>query len=316
MLAGEVLGLEQQTVHWLEWRKSRIGSSDACIIMGSVDWSTPRELAYDKLGINPRKKKRTSTHVMDLGNEFEPQARAIYELIYGKDFKPAILVSQEHPWRIASLDGYNAEDQNKRVILEIKCVQGDTFDYAKRGELPPKYKPQVQHQLDVAKAHECHFFVAKLEKKYGKYEIVDTALVIVKPDPEYQKDLLMREFSFHQFIVNKTLPPLTERDFMYCEDQSTVILFSRLKEAKLKMDSLEKMEDALALKMADLQQQKAEAREAFEEIKEEAIEHVEAELQHNKINAVGVNMWKNKNGVWTVKLEPQEGELQGTKPPS
>lgn len=309
MLEGVELNMEQQTTHWLEWRKSRIGSSDACIIMKSVEWSTPRELALDKLGVNPRKKKRTSTYVMDLGNEFEPKARALYEIIHGKDFRPTILLSQTHPWRIASLDGYNNEDQDCRVILEIKCVQGDTFDYAQRGELPPKYKPQVQHQLDVAQAHECHFFVCKLGKdRYGKMSIEDTALVIVKPDLEYQKELLLAELSFHDCIQKKVLPPLTEKDFMYCEDQSTVLLFSRLKAAKLEVDRLTKLEDAVAKKMADLGEQKAKAKALFDEVKEEAIDHIEAELGHNKINAIGVNMVRSKKGVWSVTLESRDDQ--------
>ncbi|MNJ94819.1 YqaJ-like viral recombinase domain protein [compost metagenome] len=316
MFEGEVLGLEQQTVHWLEWRKSRIGSSDACIIMQSVDWSTPRELYLDKTGQQPRKKKRTSTHVMDLGNEFEPKARAIYELTSGKDFRPTILVSRDHPWRIASLDGYNNEDPDFRIILEIKCVQGDTYDIVKRGELPPKYKPQVQHQLDVAQAQECHFFVAKLKRdKYGRYFIEDTALVIVKPDKEYQKELLLKETDFHECVKTKTPPPLTERDFMYCDDQSTVLLFAKLKEAKINVDRLQKLEDAVAEKMANLQQQKADATACFDEVKTEAIKYVEKELKHNKISAIGVNMVKNKNGVWAVRLEAPEPILQGTTLP-
>lgn len=184
---SEVLGMEQQTQHWHEFRRTRIGSSDACIIAGSVDWSTPRELWLDKLGINPRKKKRSSNHAMELGNRFEPAARTIREIETGLDFPPAILVCMKDQWRIASLDGFNKV--KTRINLEIKCVQGDVFDYAKRGEIHPKYKPQVYHQMDVAKADECHFFVCKLAKRhgtYGDYIIADTALVVTHPDPEYQ----------------------------------------------------------------------------------------------------------------------------------
>lgn len=313
---SEVQGIEQQTQHWLEWRRGRIGSSDACIIMQSVDWSTPRELFFDKLGINPRRKKRSSSHVMNLGNEFEPKARALYELQSGLDFRPAVLVCMEHQWRIASLDGFNAET-GKRIILEIKCVQGNVFDYAKRGEMHPKYKPQVQHQLDVAKADECHFFVAKLGKKYGRYFIEDTALVIVKPDLEYQQEQLLKmETIFHEHVKNKIPPPLTAKDYYMVEhdDQSTVILFARLKEAKLALKDLEDGEVAALKAISNIQERKVEAQALFDALKDEAVKHIDKEIKHPKVSCVGVNMVRNKNGIWSVNLEAPEKVLQGHDP--
>lgn len=270
----EISELQQQTDEWLAFRSSKIGSSDACIIMGTVDWSTPRKLWEEKLGLS--RKRMGKNLATELGNNFEPVARALYELESGLDYEPKIMVSNRYSFMIASLDGYNEETNS---ILEIKCVQSDVFAEAKAGRVHPKYIPQLQHQLFCAKADYLIFFVAKLEQRQFSREwfIAETAVVKVLPDKEYIKELLIQELGFWGFMASKVPPPLTERDALKVNDEESVRLFERL--AKAKEESTAK----------------------FKLVKEEVIEFVEAVLKHNKIECGDYSFSKNKNGSWVFR---------------
>lgn len=268
------VAINQQTDSWLQWRKNVVGSSDACIIMKSVDWSTPYELWRDKTGLPPRQTKKGSNFAIELGNRFEPVARSLFELQSTLDFDPKVFVSKEFNFMAASLDGWN---EKTKSILEIKNVRGEVFDFAQKGEAHPKYVPQLQHQLFVAQAERLFFFVCKLDKPGHDFRITETALVEVLPDKEYIKELIFAEKQFYNFVEKKIPPPLSDKDYVWADDASTVALFKRIKESKGKTE--------------------------FEEIREEAIEHVETEFSHPRVYANGVSMIKTKKGHWMILIE-------------
>jgi putative phage-type endonuclease len=286
--------MEQQTNDWLRFRQKRIGSSDASVIMKQSPWSTPHKLWLEKTGKVPLEQK--SNFAIERGNRWEPVARARYELRTGLELPATVLVHPRYKFLMASLDGYSEQD---KVICEIKCFTSvKNFECVKGGKIPATYWPQVQHQLLVSGAKEVHFFCCLIGKQGMNEAILDDALVVVQPDEQYQKDMLEQELAFYRFMLDDIAPPLSADDYLEADDQSTVLLFSKIKPIKLeiqrKLAHIDKVE-------AELKELEAE----LNELREEVIEHVET-LNHNKITSVGVNMIKDKNGHWQIRLAGKE----------
>lgn len=284
--------LLQNSEEWKRWRKLKIGGSDAPVILGVSPYTTPYELWLDKTGIRPA--ETASNWAIERGTKLEPAARAIYELEVGIDMPAAIKVHPRYDFLIASLDGFNEEH---KLVLEIKVAGKEVFDAAKAGRVHEKYYPQVQHQLACSGGVENHFFVCKAEKNLSEHVIVDAALVQVKPDEAYIKEMIAKELEFYKLVQEKIPPPLMDRDVMYAEDEATVMLFSRLKKAKQLLDQVDKKHDLVF-------QELTATKEEFEEVKAEAIEHATSVLKHVNISAVGVVLRKSKSGVWSVSLKP------------
>lgn len=289
--------LEQQSKEWLDWRLGKIGASDAPVILGLSPYKTRWELWMEKLRLPiPRtSSKPQNNFAIQRGNNWEPKVRALYELESGLELPASIKVHPKFDFIMASLDGY---DEKAGVVLEIKCAGQEVFQMAEEGIVHPKYYPQVQQQLMVTGAKECHFLVAKIGKKGRTEFIEDTATVIVKPDEEFQKNLLFELVSFWDLVKKRVRPPLTERDFMICDDQNTVMLFSRMKAANEKLNKYKEKASALVDRLSDLNQQIKDAEMELNIIKQDAISHAEEVLRHNKIHAIGVSMVKYKRGGW------------------
>lgn len=293
----ENVNLDQNTREWLQFRKSRIGSSDAPIIMGISPWQTPLQLWQKKTGRIVD--EQLTTFPVLRGQKWEPAARARYELKTGMELPPTVKVHSRYKFLIASLDGFSEEDQ---IICEIKCLTGrKTFDEAKAGRVVDHYYSQIQHQLLVSGAKEAHFFCVLIGKQGNQEAIIDEALVIVKPDEAYQKDMLVKLIDFYNCLVDDRQPVLTERDFLEADDQSTVFLFSKIKPIKQEIARKTAMIDKLAEEVDQLEAD-------LEALREEAIEHVES-FSHPRICAVGVNMIKDKNGNWSIRLAAQKEEV-------
>lgn len=140
----KIIDLEQNTPEWLEWRKSHIGSSDSNIIMGVSPWDTPLGLAQKKLGL---KKETETNYYMQRGHVLEIEARVLLNSVLDLNFKPLIAEHDEISYLSASFDGY---DIDKNVAVEIKCPGLKDHDTAVKGNVPEKYKPQLQKQMYVS----------------------------------------------------------------------------------------------------------------------------------------------------------------------
>lgn len=189
----------QNTDAWIAWRKQGIGASDVAPLVGIYKYSTPYKVWSEKTGLSVGFKGNFAT---ERGNELEAKARAKYELLTMEDMPPATAIHPKWPVCRVSLDGIR-EDQ--KLILEIKCPGEEAHAFAKAGEVPSWYVPQVQYQLAVTGADELHYF------SFGKDE--SDALVIVKPDLEYQGRLIATVLEFwEKHVVANVAPPLTEFD--------------------------------------------------------------------------------------------------------
>ena len=94
--------LIQQSQEWLDYRKSKIGASDAPVIMGVSPWCTPYKLWMQKNDLIPDTYK---SRAMSRGIAMEDTARAFFSLETGVLVEPSVVVHSDLDWMIASLDG-------------------------------------------------------------------------------------------------------------------------------------------------------------------------------------------------------------------
>src|SRR5579862_2683624 len=108
----------QGSESWLKFKKGKISASMAPPIMGESPWQTPLEL-WESIIFDRQKEK---TPAMERGTKLEPIAREALIERTGLQYGPVVVQSIEHPWLIASLDGYYHDPKNDTVyVAEIKC---------------------------------------------------------------------------------------------------------------------------------------------------------------------------------------------------
>lgn len=189
--------LIQGTEEWKAFRKNKIGGSDSSIIMDVSPWKTPYQLWEEKLSLVPQGQ---TTAAMKRGNDLEPIARQELERMTGYRFIPVVKFHPQIHWMIASLDGL---DEDNKILTEIKCPGNEDHQRALSGEIPSKYYPQLQHQLEV-----CELEVGL----YFSYHDYQGVIVKVYRDDAYIKKMLKKEKEFWDFMQDFVPPPLTVRD--------------------------------------------------------------------------------------------------------
>lgn len=170
--------VEQSSPEWHSLRANKIGASDAAVILG-IGFKSLDDLYEEKLG-----KPVVINAAMKRGTHMEPIARKAFEKCMGKEYRPAVFISDESPWMMASLDGIS-EDGNS--ILEIKCGSEKLHNLAIAGKLPPYYYSQVQHQMYVTGVQLCY---------YWSFNGEDGALVLVNRDQGYINNYLPKAKAF------------------------------------------------------------------------------------------------------------------------
>jgi predicted phage-related endonuclease len=101
--------------------------------------------------------------------------------------EPTCLVHDQLDWMRASLDGLSFDGS---IVLEIKCPWSTRDQSALReGRIPVHYYAQIQHQLEVSRAQEAH---------YWSFDGATGILVRAQPDREYIARLIEAEAAFWQ----------------------------------------------------------------------------------------------------------------------
>ncbi|MEK6880024.1 MAG: lambda exonuclease family protein [Nanoarchaeota archaeon] len=222
--------LVQQSEEWLEFRRSRIGASDAPIIMGVSPWKTPYKLWVEKIS------NTNNTYVnksMSRGIELEEDARKLFQEMSGFIVKPDVRVHPEYDWMIASLDGI---DESKKIIVEIKCPNTVDHSLAKNGEIPKKYIPQLQHQMEVCQVDMAYYF--SFDGKQG-------VIVNVHRDENYIKNLMFKEKEFYSCMQNFISPESNNTDYRIVNDEVTSYIANRLVQIKKNLKDLSNEEEDL-----------------------------------------------------------------------
>lgn len=194
------LNLEQGSAEWLSCRRSHLGASDCAPLMGESMYGRNKLKVFKEKIDN---EKTEENDAMRYGKDTEEEARAYYSLKYGVDFQPACFESDEHPFMMASLDGWDGF-----TILEIKCLGEKRFREIQFTNLVPQgYLWQLQHQLyvvDEAKAAIIGFYF----KTQGSIESVEIA---VDRDQVMIASLIKEESVFWNENVCKFVSPESPR---------------------------------------------------------------------------------------------------------
>jgi len=184
----------QNTPEWKEWRKTKIGASDAAGVMGLSPWTSPHQLYEEKLGLRPEK---YMSDAMIKGHNLEERARVCYEIETGLFIYPTVKIHPAWDFLIASLDGITLDG---KTIVEIKCPGQKTISMAEKGEIPIHYQCQMQHQMFVTELDSCDYFV--YEEVYDGI-IQNTWRITVARDEKFIAEMVTAELEFYECLITK-----------------------------------------------------------------------------------------------------------------
>lgn len=140
-----VIGGQGLTSTELEERRTGIGGSDAGAIIGVSPWATAHDVWLDKTG--QALPQQEPSEPMEWGNRLEDAVRRRYREQTGRRIvKPRKLIRHpERSWQIGHPDGLDRD-----TVLEVKVVRYlDGFGEPGTDEVPPMYKAQVGHYMDL-----------------------------------------------------------------------------------------------------------------------------------------------------------------------
>ncbi len=226
--------LQQQTEEWLNFRKNKIGASDAPIIMGVSPWSTPYQLWEEKIGV---KKGKIVTAKMKRGIDNEEAARKRFTEKTGISVSPKVMAHPGYEWMIASLDGIDQEEKN---IVEIKCAGREDHLLAMNGQIPDKYYPQLQHQMEVCGLDMAYYF--SFDGKDGIY-------LECQRNSKYIKKMIEMEQEFFRCMQDFVAPKLTDMDYLIKNDEMWSECAKEWLENQKQLNNLEKKDKELREKL-------------------------------------------------------------------
>lgn len=224
----EEIKLEQGSNEWHKLRKSKLGASDAPVILNKSPWKTPYQLFEEKLGLY----NTTENSAMRRGTQLEPVALQVYNDLTGHDASPTCILHSDIDYLMASLDGLS---KDKSISVEIKCPGRNDHELAKEGRVPEKYYFQLQHQLAVLGHDSVHYF---------SFSEGDHYLLEIQRDDEAIEMMLEEESKFWKMVKNFEAPPLTDRDYVTRSDQDWISRAERWKNDWLILKEAEKREKA------------------------------------------------------------------------
>lgn len=191
----KICSIQQGSEEWKELRQSKISATDIPVILGSSPFKTQLELWEQKLGL---REPDEFNEKMKRGSLLEEPARQLAIKIIGKEFTPSVVVSEENPWLMASLDGLSPLHT---FILEIKCMKEFSHIEAINEIIPHYYLDQIQTQLYITKAELCYFFSYRPEYTQQPYAILE-----VFPNPKKHAEIIAKGYEFYVKMCNMEAP--------------------------------------------------------------------------------------------------------------
>lgn len=173
----KILDIKEKTPEWYSLRHEKIGASDVPIILGVSHFKTRDELLMEK---THKLKSEISPWLADRAKESEQRAIAYIELVHNISIKKICVQSEDIPYLMSSLDGY---DSNNKIVYEIKMYGKRDADLLRLSKLPERFNMQVQTQLYVTKAnYACLVLSGPIEKTLmirvqTDYEIINSKII-------------------------------------------------------------------------------------------------------------------------------------------
>lgn len=218
----KTIDIQQNTPEWEQLRKTKVGASDANIIMGLSSFATPYQLWQQKLDLVPR---REMTSSMQRGHFLETIAREKCEEALGLLLMPLVAIHEKHEWMMASFDGIDPEGKQ---IVEIKCPNKRDHEMAINFVVPEKYYAQLQHQIEIAQVEMANYF--SFDGNAGVF-------VKVYRDDKFIKEMITKERAFLECVQEFIPPEYTNRDYIEMTEPEWICTAERWK-ALMEKESL------------------------------------------------------------------------------
>ena len=277
----KIKDLEQGSTSWLEVRRISVTSTDASIINGTNTFggNCPYKLWQRKTGLLD---EQPVNQAMTEGLELESEARHWFNDTHKVFMTPAVLFHDEHPWLMASLDGYSEE---LNYIVEIKCGV-KSYETALEGKIPPYYYDQMQHALQVSGKDCCKYVCYRKDK--------EPIIMTVNKDEPHIKQLFIKEQEFYEHLIQMTPPPIKlENDYIMIDSTEANLVATKWKEAKEMLD------------IATLYEKECKAL-LLNETDDGSCLFPSAGVRVERINCKGTIDWKKVCVNWKIKEEELE----------
>lgn len=202
----------QGSPEWHQFRKGKIGSSDAASIM-NVGFKTPLQKYEEKVeGV-----QTPENEAMRRGKMLEPIVLGWVQEHYKIDLKSAVIL---HPnpkidWHYSSVDGISQLPDGSWFVTEIKCGNRMDHELTMKGEIPEKYIPQLNHILE-----DCPGVNEILYSSY--FETLGMAYVWYLRDEDELHHQFEEELAFYSKMITGIPPEPTDRDWVKLEDPNLI----------------------------------------------------------------------------------------------
>lgn len=173
--------LAQGSPEWHAHRANHYNASEAAAAAGISPYQTRQDLLKEKATGLVREHSADDLRRFDGGHKFEAIARPWAEDIIGEDLYPitASLEVAGLPLS-ASYDGTTiAED----ITFEHKQLNQELAAALEVGEIPAKYKPQMEQQLLILGAKKCLFMASNGSRETMKFAWYES-------DPKVRRDVI------------------------------------------------------------------------------------------------------------------------------
>lgn len=189
-----IIDVEQGSKEWIDLRRTKITATDSAVILGLNPWVSPGRPWREKLGlIDPEPENER----MREGQKNEKIARDNFNSFNNYHYHPKVIISDEYPFMMASMDGLTG---NGKKGMEIKCGE-KSFQQAKKGIIPAYYQCQMQKQMLVCGLNEI-FYLCYFENK--------DIMIVVKRDDIFINKLIPKEKYYYDCLINLREPDLNE----------------------------------------------------------------------------------------------------------
>jgi len=229
----------QGSEEWLEYRSTKMGSSDAPVIMDVSPYKNVYDLYLEKTG--QKEPKPVNKFVTDKGHAYEDLARLDLEAITKLNWKPEVFVKEDNDKIISSVDGFC---ESEGLFWECKYVGKEKFNtfindlLPMRDRVSEQYYPQVIHHALTTGGRDFWFSVVVDSKVFpsvgqGKLLFRHVKFSLSIDDEKYMNEkYLPKLLEFLAGLESKT-PPMgiaATTDFIDIKDSKLERLIKECKE--------------------------------------------------------------------------------------
>ena len=229
--------LVQGSPEWKAARLRHVTASNVAAVLGQSPYKTKLQYFEELISGEEPVVSEAKQKLFDIGHNAEIEGRKWLEQEQGEKFPPMVVVPNDVPCLMASLDGFNVEDNS---IFESKYVGAAALSALQKnpGAIPNHHMIQVQAQLLATNARGCHYFAMDTSG--------ESVLVWVTPCLQMMDEIKTEVNAFYADLLDGKAPEPSDADWLVTQDSR----FARMFEIKNHLEEMEKEFDKLKEEVA------------------------------------------------------------------